>query len=226
MATKKNEPQEQTTLDNLNNTLTSAGESIVKNSKALSWGIGAVVIVALAIIAYVFFVHKPNVEKSNNAFNNVEITAAGNDSIAVAEYQKVADEFGGTDGGNLAALAAGERLYDMGKYEEALKYLLQFDSKEDVIMANAQCLIGDCYVNLQKYEDAISYFDKAIGLAEGNEALMPRFLDKKATVYDELKQYDKALQCYETIKAEYPEYGNGNYAVDAYISRENVRLGK
>ena len=58
----------------------------------------------------------------------------------MAEYQKVADEFGGTDGGNLAALAAGERLYDMGKYEEALKYLLQFDSKEDVIMANAQCL--------------------------------------------------------------------------------------
>ena len=226
MATKKNEPQEQTTLDNLNNSLTSAGEKIVKNSKALGFGVGAVVVIALAIIAYVFFIYTPNVEKSNDAFAKVELTAAGNDSIAVAEYQKVVDEFGSANGGNLAALAAGEKLYDMGRYEEALEALLKFDTNEDIIMANAQCLIGDCYVNLKKYEEAISYFDKAISLANGNDAMMPRFLDKKATVYDELKQYDKALQCYETIKADYPEYGNGSYAVDAYIAREKVRLGK
>lgn len=226
MATKKNEPQEQTTLDNLNNTLTSAGESIVKNGKMIGWCVGGIIVVALAVLAYIFFIHQPNAQKASDAFNKVEITAAGNDTVAVAEYQKVADEFGGTDGGNLAALATGERLYDMAKYEEALKYLLEFNTAEPTVMANAQCLVGDCYVNLKKYDKALTYFDKAIATADGNEAMVPRFLDKKATVYDALKQYDKALQCYETIKADYPNYAGGSYPVDAYIARENARLGK
>lgn len=225
MAEKKQNPQEETTLDNLNSSLTSAGEAIVKNSKMIGWCIGGVVVVALAILAYIFFVQNPKVEKSINAFNNVEVTAT-TDSAAAIGYKKVADEFGGSVGGNLAALAAGEALYEEGKYEEAIKYLKEFDGKGDeAIQAGATCMIGDCYVNLKKYDEAISYFDKAIVVANGNGALIPRYLDKKATVYAAQKNYAKALECYETIKKDYPKY-SASYNVDAYIAREKARAGK
>lgn len=225
MAEKNQKPQEETTLDNLNSSLTSAGEAIVKNSKMIGWCVSGVVVVALAILAYIFFVQNPKAEKSIDAYNNVELTAT-TDSAASIAYKKVADEFGGTVGGNLAALSAGEALYEEGKYEEAIKYLKEFDGKGDeAIEAGATCMIGDCYVNLKKYDEAISYFDKAIVAANGNGALIPRYLDKKATVYAAQKNYAKALECYETIKKDYPKY-SASYNVDAYIAREKARAGK
>lgn len=225
MAENKQAPQQDETLDNLNNSLTSAGEAIVKNSKMIGWCVGGVAVVALAILAYIFFVQNPKEEKSIEAFNNVEATAT-TDSASAVGYKKVADEYGSTVGGNLAALAAGEALYDEGKYEEAIKYLKEFDGKGDeAIEAGATCMIGDCYVNLKKYDEAISYFDKAIVAANGNGALIPRFIDKKATVFAAQKKYDKALECYETIKKDYPSY-SASYNVDAYIAREKARAGK
>lgn len=217
--------QEETTLDNLNNSLTSAGEAIIKNSKMIGWCVGGVAVVALAVLAYIFFIHNPKAEKALDAFNNVEVTATS-DSASAAGYKKVADEYNGTNGGNLAALAAGEALYEEGKYEEAAKYLKEFDGKGDeALEAGALCLIGDCYVNLKKYDEAISYFDKAVVAAAGNGALIPRYLDKKATVFASQKKYDKALECYETIKKDYPKY-SASYNVDAYIAREKARIGK
>ena len=225
MAENKQAPQQDETLDNLNNSLTSAGEAIVKNSKMIGWCVGGVAVVALAVLAYIFFVQGPKTEKSITAFNNVEATAA-NDSLAAIEYKKVADEFGSAVGGNLAALAAGQALYEEGKYEEAIKYLQQFDGNGDeAIQAGAICMIGDCYVNLKKYDEAISYFDKAIVAANGNGALIPRYLEKKATVFAAQKNYAEALKCYETIKKDYPKYST-SYNVDAYIEREKARAGK
>lgn len=222
---KHKEQQEDQTLENLNNSLTSAGEAIIKNSKVIGWVGGAIAVVALAVVAYIFFVQNPKVEKSIAAFNNVEVTAA-TDSAKAVEYAKVADEFGSSVGGNLAALAAGEKLYTEGKYAEAAKYLEQFDGKGDeAIEASAKCLLGDCYVNLKKYPEAIACFDKAIVAANGNGALIPRYLDKKATVYAAQKNYAEALKCYETIKKDYPKY-SASYNVDAYIAREKARISK
>ena len=226
MAAKNNTPQEENSIDALNNTLTSAGDKIIKNRKPLLWAVGGVVVLALLVLGYIFFIQKPNAAKSSDAFNNVEVQAMGNDSIATAGYRSVADKYEGTDGGNLAALSAGEALYDEQKYEEAAKYLLKFKTSDDMMMANVECLIGDCYVGLKKYDAALNYFDKSIRTAAGNPQIVPRVLDKKARIYDEQKKYDLALKCYEEIEKDYPVYQNGNYPAKAYIAREKARLGK
>lgn len=226
MASKKQTPTEETTIDNLNNTLTSAGETIAKNSKKILWITGAVIIAALLVLGYIFFISKPKEEKALAAFNNVEVQALGNDSIATASYKQVADKYTGTDGGNLAALSAGEALYDQGKYEEAAKYLANFKTSDEVMMSNVLILLGDCNVNMKKYDDALSIYDKAISTADNNPEIVPRALDKKARVYDAQKKYDLALACYETIAKEYPNYQNGGYGAEAYAAREKARLGK
>ena len=115
----------------------------------------------------------------------------------------------------------------MGKYDEAVKYLKKFKTGDDVLMANAQILLGDCYVNLKKYDDAISAFKKACNTADDNVQIEPRALLKMANVYDAQKKYDKALDCYEEILEDYPNFTLGNgLTIEAYAERERARLGK
>ena len=82
-------------------------------------------------------------------------------------------------------------------------------------------------MNLKKYDEAISAYQQAVRKADGNPQIVPRVLLKEANVYDEQKKYDKALECYTIIKKDYSDFRLGNGVdIDAYIARENARLGK
>lgn len=224
MANNKTQ-EEQNAVEKLNENLTSASEKIAQNKKVIFIVIGAVAVVAAFVLSYFFIYRNPKLNKASEAYNNVEVVAQGNDSIAAAEYQKVADKFSGTDSGNLAALSAAEAYYNQGKYKEALKNLDNFSCSEPVLEANAIVLKGDCYVNLKQYDKALDAFKKGIAKADKNPQIVPRVLVKMANVYDEQKQYAKALECYEQIKSDYPQNEIG-MGIDAYIDREKARLGK
>lgn len=226
MALKHNDSHQDNPIDQIDGSLKSASESIIRNKKVITWIVSGVVIIALLVMGYIFFIRQPHNQKALDAFNNVEVTAQGNDSVAIISYKQVADKYEGTDGGNLAALTTGEAFYDQKKFEDAIKYLKRFKTSDEMMMANVECLIGDCYVGLGKYDDALTYFDKSLRIASGNPEISPRVLDKKARVFDEQKKYDKALECYEMIQKEYPTYQDGNYPAAAFAAREKARLGK
>lgn len=228
MASKNPQSQyDETAIDNLNTHLTSAGEKLANNKKYIFWGIGAVLAVGAFVIGYLCIFRNPRLNSSWEAYDKVEIAALGNDSVAAAEYAKVADKYSSTDAGKMAALAAAEALYNSGKYEEAIKYLNKFSSKDEILEANAIVLLGDCYVNVKKYDDAINAFQKAIRAANGNPQIVPRVLLKEAVIYDEQKKYDQALKCYEMIHTDFPQFAPGNgVQLEAYIEREKARLGR
>lgn len=223
----KNQVDEQNAIDRLNTNLGSAGEKIANNKKIIFWVAGGIAIVAAFVLSYLFIYRNPKLNKAFEAYNQVEIESMGNDSISAAQYKKVADKFSGTDAGELAALSAAESYYNMGKYKEAAACLDGFSTSEPVLAANALVLEGDCYVNMKQYDKALGLYGKALNKADRNPQIAPRVLLKEANIYDEQKKYDKALECYEAIKADYPQFevGNGS-SVDAYIAREKARLGK
>ena len=226
MASQNQNNQDETAIDKVNSHLTEAGNKIAGNKKIIFWGVGAILVVACFTLSYLFIYRNPHVQKSYEAYNRVEINAT-NDSVAAAGYKEVAEKYKGSAAGNLAALSAGEALYNEGKYQEAAECLKKFSSKDVVLDANAMVLTGDCYVNLKKYDEAIEYYQKAVRKADGTPQIVPRTLLKEANVYDEQKKYDKALECYTTIKNDFPEFQLGNgVGIDAYIARENARLGK
>lgn len=224
---KKNQVEEQSTIDKLNANLGSASEKIAENKKIIFWVCGGLAVIAAFVLSYLFIYRNPKLNKADEAFNQVEISSMGSDSIAAAEYKKVADNYGGTSPGANAALAAAESYYTLGQYKEALACLDKADISEPVLSANAIVLKGDCYVNLQKYDDALDCFKKAVGKADKNPQIVPRVLLKEVSVYEAQKKYDKALECLEQIKNEYPMFKPGNgIDIDAYIAREKARLGK
>ncbi|MBD5302720.1 MAG: tetratricopeptide repeat protein [Bacteroides sp.] len=222
----KNEVEENA-IDKLNSNLSNASERIANNKKIIFWVVGGIAIVAAFVLSYFFIYRNPKLNKAFEAYSQVESKAMGNDSIAATEYKKVADSYSGTDAGELAALSAAEAYYNLGKYKEAAACLEGFSTSEPVLGANALVLTGDCYVNLKQYDKALDYFKKALNKADKNPQIAPRVLLKEANVYDEQKKYDKALECYEQIKADYPQFEVGNgLGIDAYIAREKARLGK
>ncbi|MDE5886063.1 MAG: tetratricopeptide repeat protein [Muribaculaceae bacterium] len=227
MASQNQNPQDESAIDKMNSQLTAAGDKIANNKKYIYWTLGAIVLVGVFVMSYFFIYRNPRLNDAFEAYSKVELSAMGNDSVAAAQYKAVADKYSGNQAGKLAALSAGEALYNEGKYEEAVKYLKQFSCADPVLEANALALTGDCYVNMKKYDEALSYYGKAVKKADRNPQIVPRVLLKEANVYDEQKKYEKALDCYMQIKNEYQEFSFGNgLDIDAYIARENARLGK
>ena len=226
MASHKENHQDETAIDRMHSHLTDAGTKVADNKKIILIGAGVILVVAAFVLSYLFIYKNPHVEKAFEAYNGIE-TQALTDSVATAQYMEVADNYNGDAAGKLAALSAGEALYNQGRYEEAAQYLKKFSSNDDVLDANALALTGDCYVNLENYDEALNFFQKAIRKANGNPQIVPRVLLKEANVYDAQGNYGKALECYQQIKNNFPgfQFGNG-MEVDAYIARELARMGE
>lgn len=219
--------QEQNAIDNLNDQLTSVGERVAKNKKVLYWTLGLIILIGLCWCAWLWLYQTPRVNNSVAAYDEAMTKAMAGDSVAAIEFAKVADKFSGTDAGNIAAMQAAQAYYRTGKYQEVVKYLKKFSTKDETMSAQSYVLLGDAYVNLKKYDDAISAFQTAVKKAAGNEQIVPMVLWKEANVYDAQKKYNEALNCYEQIKSAFPTFTFGNgLTPDAYIAREKARLGK
>ena len=227
MASHKEKQNEEMAIDRVNSHLTDAGTRLADNKKIIFIALGIILVVAAFTMSYLFIYRNPHVEKAFDAYNTVETMPLLTDSVAAARYMEVADNFKGDQAGKLAALSAGEALYNAGQYEQAAEYLKRFSSDDDVLESNALVLTGDCYVNLQNYDEALNYYNKAVRKAGGNPQIVPRVLLKEANVYDAQGNYGKALECYQEIKNNFPSFKLGNgIDIDAYIAREVARLAQ
>lgn len=182
-------------------------EKVASNQKTIMWVCVAITAVIAIILIYIFAIRRPGIANANNAIGQADLEMmSGNDSTALAQYQHVADEYG-YEAGNRAALNSAIILYKQGKYQEALDYLKKYNGTESVIGATAKALEGDCYVNLDKLEDALGCYDKAEKISDNNPSLTPYILLKKANVYNVQKKYKEEAETYQTIITDYPEYG-------------------
>ena len=227
MASHKEKQQEEMAIDRVHGHLTDAGKKIANNKKIIFIGGGVILVVAAFVMSYLFIYRNPHIQKAFEAYNNVETQPLLSDSLKAAQYMQVADQYSGDQAGKLAALSAGEALYNQGNYEQAAEYLKKFSCGDKVLEANALVLTGDCYVNLKKYDEALDYYSKALRKSNGNSQIAPRVLLKEANVYDAQGNFSKALECYQEIKTNYPKFQFGNgLDIDAYIAREEARLAK
>lgn len=231
MASDKKNNKDQNIVENLNTHLTSAGEKVANNKKIIYIAVGVVAVVAAFVLSYLFIFRNPRLENSWAAYEKVYIQQQkqelANDTAVAKAYQQVADQYGSTDAGNAAALAASLAFYNTKKYDEAIKYLNKAKFSEPTLKTQAKTLLGDCYVNKKDYAKALQSFEEAIKAADGNPEQVPYILMKEANVYDAQKQYAKALECYEQIKSDYPDYGFSNgLTIDYYIERAKALAGK
>lgn len=215
MATNKHadNQQETNTIDEINDTLSDVTTKVQNNQKIIVWATVIVAAIVLIILGYIYLIHEPGKSKANDAIGAADIQLAlGNDSVALAQYLDVTENYGG-NAQSRAALQAATMLYADGKYQDALNALDKFSGSDNIIAAAANSLKGDCYVNLDNLDNAASSFKKAISISDGNPMYTPFFIMKLARVYREQKNYESEANLYKEILDNYPNYGNA-YRID------------
>jgi TolA-binding protein len=121
-------------------------------------------------------------------------------------FLNIIDDYGITDAGNLSNYYAGVCFLKQGKYELARLYLEDFSSNDLLVQARAYSLLGDTYMEEQKYEDAAKFYNKAANY-KPNKYFSPSYLMKEALAYEKLNQNDKAKEAYEKIITQYWDSG-------------------
>ncbi len=190
-----------------------------KNNRKTIVNIG-IIVAALIIIGLIWFaVDRNSSAKADEAIALADVEM--NDSIALKYYMDAAEL--GHKSGNRAKLHAAIALYQQGKYEDALKYLKGASVSSDIVEAGKYSLMGDCYVNLKNYDEALSSYNKAVSAADNNPQIVPFVLVKEANVYRAQKRYREEDNCYKKIISEYPAYASGlRFDIKKYAERANA----
>lgn len=223
----KKETTTRTSVEELNENLSSIAQKVENNQKYILWAVCGIVVLAALIFGYIYGIQNPRQQAAIDEIAQADMALeAGQDSVALAQYMKVADAYSNAPA-NRANFQAAVLLYNNGKYEEAIKYMKEFDADGVLTGPAAKSLLGDCYVNLDKLDDALKAFDDAVSLADGNELYAPLFMLKKANVYRAQKKFAEEVKIYEEIKAKYPSFGDAyNFDVEKYLERANAEAGK
>lgn len=198
---------------------------LVKNKKGIIGGIAAVIIIIAAFFAYKYLYLAPREEKAEIAiFKGEEYfgqdayeIALNGDSIGYKGFIKIADEFSGTKTANLAKAYAGICYAQLGKYQEAEKYLGDFDGNDQMVSPAILGALGNCYAQLNQLDKAVSTLQDAAKKADNN-TLSPIYLLQAGLIMEQQGKYADAFEAYNTIK---DKYFNSYQAmdIDKYIER-------
>ena len=209
MATKEKDTNKELEVEEI---VSKSEQFIENNSKKIIYGIIAVALVVGAAAA---------IFKGEQYFARDSFALALNGNGADYEgFEAIIDQYGSTDAGNLAKAYAGICYYKMGDTQKALDLLKSFSGKDQMVSPAVTGLIGDCYVNMGNTKEGISYFEKAAKEAD-NEVISPIYLKKAGIAYENLKEYDKAVKAYTTIKDKYYTSMEAS-DIDKYITRASA----
>ena len=187
---------------------------VAKNQKIIIGLVAAVALFTIGYLAYQRFIAAPQQEEAANemfvAQQNFQKATDGvasdslyklslNGSEGKFGFLKIADEYSGTDAGNLANYYAGIAYLNTGKYTEAIDYLSKFKSDDIVLGALAKGAIGDAYSQKNQPKEALENYLKAAE-SNKNDFTTPRFLLKAGKTALALGNKADALKYFTDIK--------------------------
>ncbi|MGM9762655.1 MAG: tol-pal system YbgF family protein [Candidatus Cryptobacteroides sp.] len=130
-------------------------------------------------------------------------------------FIQIIDEYG-SKAGKSVYFYAGVCELQLGQYAEAVKHLNAYKGSDEILAARAKACLGDAYVGLEDYAKALKCFEEAANVVDNMYAA--GYLLKAGAVAEKLGKNDKALECYKTIKDQYPTSMEA-YEIDKYIGR-------
>ena len=229
---------ESTTAEVFNNLDEAANKSeqwIEKNSKPLFYGLVSIAVVLLGYLAYNKYISEPTEKQASNelaypgALFNEALSSTGKTADSLYNlaldggvegkygFLDIADNFSGTKAGNLANYYAGISYLKMKKYQDAISYLSDFSSDDELLGPTALGDIGDAFADIDQKRDALSYYEKAATKKE-NKFTSPLFLLKAGKMAMKLEEYSKAERLFSTLKEKYPKTDQGR-DIEQYINR-------
>ena len=129
--------------------------------------------------------------------------------------------YGGTKTANLASFYAGVSYLKLGDFNKAVEYLKDFSTGAKQVQMTAYGALADAYAELNKKDDAISYYTKAASTFEADEASSAEYLFRAALLSETIGKTKEAVELYKQLKAKFPKTDRG-FQADKYIYRLSV----
>jgi tetratricopeptide (TPR) repeat protein len=193
-------------------------EWVAKNQKYIFIVVGAVAVVVLGFLGYNKFIQEPKESEAMNDmfqaqqyFDQAVEGGAQSDSLYNLALTGGEGKFGmldivsnykGTDAANLANYYAGMAYLNTKDYTNAVEYLSNFSSDDEMLGPIAQGGIGDAFMQLDQKDDALDYYVKA-AQQKTNNYTTPLYLYKAGTTALELGKNADALKYFNRIKTEF-----------------------
>lgn len=153
--------------------------------------------------------------------------ALNGDGAGYTGFVKIASDYGSTDAGNLANLYAGLCYANLGKWQDAVKYLEDYSPKGDAMISPAAIeALGNAYAHVGQIDKAISTLKDAASKADAkadngtNNSLSPTFLLQAGELLESQNKVDEANKLYQDIKKKYVNSAIvQSNDIDKYIER-------
>ena len=218
-------------VEGVEHALTSAEQFLETYQKPIVITIGALVgVVVLYMAFHYFFVTQKTDEAAAQMFPAEQYFEKESWDLALdgdgnnLGFIDIIGEYGFTPSANLARYYAGMCYWNQGQYDDAIKYLKKFKSKDKVLSNLALGTMGDAYAEQGETDKAISQYIKAADHNK-NDFTSPLYLLRAGILYEKVNKNDDALKIYSRIKKEYSASTEGR-SIDKYISRVTVKIGK
>lgn len=218
---------------NVNSALNNSEAFFVKYQKAITIAVIAIIVIIAGTFLYKQYVAGPREDKASTELakgqeyfqNQIFDKALNGDGANFAGFKKIASDYSGTDAANLANLYTGLCYAQTGKWNDAVKYLEEFEPSDDEMLSPmAEAALGNAYANTKQYDKAVEALKKAADMADdeadgnANSSVSPRALLQAGMILESQGKKDDALKLYQEIKKKYlnsPVYQD----IDKYIER-------
>ena len=188
-----------------------------EKNKSLVMGILTVIILLVGgFIVYKYLIQMPKENQAKMAIFKAE-QQFQRDSFALAlenpgggyeGFLDIIDNYSGTETANIASLYAGISYMNVGRFNDAISYLENYnaDGSYGPILKNGN--LGDAYSELQDFDKALSYYKKAATASE-DALLTPYYLYKLGLLSKRMGDSAAANAAFKRIKDEYPDSEQG-----------------
>jgi tetratricopeptide (TPR) repeat protein len=195
-----------------------------QHRRTVSIGVTAVVVAIVAVVVYV----------RNRADNNEHAQAQlgqimqyydnGQYQLAIdgvperniPGLRSIVNNYGNSEGGDLARFYLGGALYGLGKYDEAFEEFDTFSAPNDLLESSRLAGMAACREAVNRFDEAARLYERAAG---GQGIAVPENLYHAARTYALAGDKEKALDLYTRIKKNHP---TSSYAKEA--DRQIARL--
>jgi tetratricopeptide (TPR) repeat protein len=204
--------------DTLDKTASKTEDWVAKNQKVLLGVVGAIAIATIGYVLYNKYIVEEKESKANNEIfqaqqyfqQAVDATTKPDSLYNLAlkggegklGFIGIADEYAGTDAGNLANYYAGMAYLNIGDFKNAISYLENFKSDDEILKPLALGAIGDAFSETNKVDDAISFYKQAAEAAD-NDFTTPRYLLKAAQLFMSSGKKAEANKLFVEIKEKF-----------------------
>lgn len=227
---RKQQPKEQPREERMLSFYAKALDFFERRKPVVYGGLAVLVLLVLGGIGYLYLQVQRGAEAEAHLSQivmeyeqqNYDVALEGTeDALGLVE---IADSYGGTDAGNMAAFYAANAYFDQGQLEEALAYYEQVSERSTLVGASAVAGRAAVHEEQGDFARAGDLYRRAASLYDTG-VTSPQHLLSAARAFEEAGDHAQALEAYQDLQDQYPE-ARAAQDVALHIARVEARLAR